>query len=311
MPFTDFDEEMIKTMTTLRVPAPDPERGLARYFREIWAFPILTPGEELQLATRFREDGDVESAHRLVTSHLRLVAKIAAGYRGYGLPMADLIAEGNIGLMKAVKKFEPERGFRLATYAMWWIRAAITEYILRTWSMVKLGTLAAQKKLFFSLGRIKRQLELAGEGGLGQEQANRVAEALNVPAKDVLDMDIRMASPDVSLNAPRGRDEDDGSEFIEVLLDEGPSPEAITAENEESALRRGMLQKALSTLPERERHILAERQLSEEPKTLEELGKVYGISRERVRQLEARALDRVKTMVSGLAVEARMHGEAA
>jgi RNA polymerase sigma-32 factor len=311
MSITEFDQETINTMTTLRVPAPDPERGLARYFREIWAFPILTPGEELQLATRFREDGDVESAHRLVTSHLRLVAKIAAGYRGYGLPMADLIAEGNIGLMKAVKKFEPERGFRLATYAMWWIRAAITEYILRTWSMVKLGTLAAQKKLFFSLGRIKRQLELAGEGGLGVEQANRVAEALNVPAKDVLDMDMRMASPDVSLNAPRGRDEDDGSEFIEVLLDEGPSPEAITAENEESALRRGMLQKALATLPERERHILAERQLSEEPKTLEELGKVYGISRERVRQLEARALDRVKVMVSSLAAEAQMHGEAA
>lgn len=298
-------------MTTLRVPAPDPERGLARYFREIWAFPLLTPDEEYRFAVRFREDGDIESAHRLVTSHLRLVAKIAAGYRGYGLPMADLIAEGNIGLMKAVKKFEPERGFRLATYAMWWIRAAITEYILRSWSMVKLGTLAAQKKLFFSLGRIKRQLELTNDGGLDPEQAARVAEALDVSTRDVLDMDSRMASPDVSLNAPRGRDEDGGSEFIEVLLDEGPSPEALTAASQEAELRRSLLQQALATLPERERHILAERHLSEEPMTLEELGKIYGISRERVRQLEARALERVKALVVSMAAEDGARGKAA
>jgi RNA polymerase sigma-32 factor len=290
-------------MRALRVPSLDSDRGLTRYFREIWSYPVLSPEEEYMLAVRFHEHGDTEAAHRLVTSHLRLVAKIAAGYRGYGLPMADLIAEGNIGLMKAVKKFEPQRGFRLATYAMWWIRAAITEFVLRSWSMVKLGTLAAQKKLFFSLNRIKRELNLISDSGLDQEQAETVATTLNVSAQDVIDMERRLASPDVSLNAPRGRDDDDGAEFMDTLVDETADPEAQTAVREESTQRHALLTRALAALPERERHILAERQLADEPKTLEELGVHYGISRERVRQLEARALERVTKAVRAMAAE--------
>ena len=290
-------------MRALKVPSLDSDRGLTRYFREIWSYPVLTPEEEFMLAVRFHEHGDTVAAHRLVTSHLRLVAKIAAGYRGYGLPMADLIAEGNIGLMKAVKKFEPQRGFRLATYAMWWIRAAITEFVLRSWSMVKLGTLAAQKKLFFSLNRIKRELNLISDAGLDQEQAETVATALNVSAQDVIDMERRLASPDVSLNAPRGRDDDDGAEFMDTLVDETADPEAQATVRQESSQRHALLTRALAALPERERHILAERQLADEPKTLEELGVLYGISRERVRQLEARALERVTKAVRAMAAE--------
>ncbi len=289
-------------MKRLSLPSIDSDRGLTRYYREIWAFPVLKPEEEYMLAVRWTEHGDTEAAHRLVTSHLRLVAKIASGYRGYGLPMADLIAEGNIGLMKAVKKFEPQRGFRLATYAMWWIRAAITEYVLRSWSMVKLGTLAAQKKLFFSLGRIKRELSILSDGPINDEQAEKVADALNVSRQDVLDMDRRLGAPDVSLNAPRSREDSEGAEFMDTLVDEAPSPEAVAATMEEGKLRRELLARALETLPERERHILTERQLSEQPKTLEELGSVYGISRERVRQLEVRAFDRVKKAVEKLAL---------
>jgi len=289
-------------MKRLSLPSIDSDRGLTRYYREIWAFPVLKPEEEYMLAVRWTEYGDAEAAHRLVTSHLRLVAKIASGYRGYGLPMADLIAEGNIGLMKAVKKFEPQRGFRLATYAMWWIRAAITEYVLRSWSMVKLGTLAAQKKLFFSLGRIKRELSILSDGPINDEQAEKVADALNVSRQDVLDMDRRLGAPDVSLNAPRSREDSEGAEFMDTLVDEAPSPETVAATTEEGKLRRELLARALETLPERERHILTERQLSEQPKTLEELGSVYGISRERVRQLEVRAFDRVKKAVEKLAL---------
>ena len=289
-------------MTRMNLPSIDSDRGLSRYYREIWAFPLLSPDEERSLAERWRDHGDVEAAHRLVTSHLRLVAKIAAGYRGYGLPMADLIAEGNMGLMKAVKKFEPERGFRLATYAMWWIRAGITEYILRSWSLVKMGTLAAQKKLFFSLGRIKRQLSILTDGPMNVEQAEKIAEALAVSAQDVVDMDRRLGSPDVSLNAPRNREDGESSEFMETLVDESPSPEALTAAGEEKSFRQDLLARALETLPERERHILTERQLSEEPKTLEQLGTVYGISRERVRQLEARAFNRLKKAVETMAL---------
>jgi RNA polymerase sigma-32 factor len=291
-------------MNRLSLPSIDSDRGLARYYREIWAFPLLKPDEEYQLAVRWREGGDVEAAHRLVTSHLRLVAKIAAGYRGYGLPVADLIAEGNVGLMKAVKKFEPERGFRLATYAMWWIRAAITEYVLRSWSLVKVGTLAAQKKLFFSLGRIKRQLSIVGDGPMSDEQLDQVADALAVSSEDVMDMDRRLGSPDVSLNAPRGRDGGEGSEFIETLVDDAPSPEVVVASDEEKSLRQSLLANALATLPERERHILTERQLTEEPMTLEQLGAVYGISRERVRQLEVRAFARLKKAVEASALSA-------
>lgn len=289
-------------MKRLSLPSIDSDRGLTRYYREIWAFPVLKPEEEYMLAVRWTEDGDTEAAHRLVTSHLRLVAKIASGYRGYGLPMADLISEGNIGLMKAVKKFEPQRGFRLATYAMWWIRAAITEYVLRSWSMVKLGTLAAQKKLFFSLGRIKRELSILSDGPINDEQAEKVADALNVSRQDVMDMDRRLGAPDVSLNAPRSREDSEGGEFMDTLVDEAPSPEAVAATTEEGKRRRALLAQALETLPERERHILTERQLSDQPKTLEELGSVYGISRERVRQLEVRAFDRVKKAVEKLAL---------
>lgn len=291
-------------MASLTLPNMQNERSLTRYYREIWQFPVLKPEEEYMLAVRWQEHGDVEAAHRLVTSHLRLVAKIASGYRGYGLPVADLIAEGNIGLMKAVKKFEPQRGFRLATYAMWWIRASITEYILRSWSMVKMGTLAAQKKLFFSLGRIKRKLSLDAFGSLEGENAETVARSLDVATQDVIDMDRRLSSPDVSLNAPRSREDAEGAEFMDTLVDESPSPEAQVAASEEGDFRRGLLDQALATLPERERDILTQRQLRDDPMTLEQLGVVYGISRERVRQLEARALDRLKKTIIGLAAAA-------
>lgn len=286
-------------MANLNVPAVS-EEGLSQYYRRIWTYPMLQPEEEYMLAMRWYEHEDVDAAHRLVTSHLRLVAKIAGGYRGYGLPLADLVSEGNIGLMKAVKKFEPQRGFRLSTYAMWWIRAAITEYILRSWSLVKMGTVTGQKKLFFSLGRIKRTLNVLDTGDLTPEDVTRVAEALDVPERDVINMNRRLGARDLSLNGPRRNDEDDGGELMETLVDEAPSPEALTAQRQETAYRRGLLRQALAELPERERKILAERQLSEEPKTLEELGTHFGVSRERVRQLEARALDKLRKTVQRL-----------
>jgi RNA polymerase sigma-32 factor len=284
-------------MTRFKVPAIPQEGGLPRYFREIWAFPVLTEAEELACATKWRQEQDVAAAHRLVTSHLRLVAKIAMGYRGYGIPVADLISEGNIGLMKAVKKFEPERGFRLATYAMWWIRAAITEYILRSWSLVRMGTLSAQKKLFFSLRRIKRQLNIYDTGEIEPENVTRLAEQLHVGENDIVDMNRRLSNRDLSLNAPLNRDRDDSTDFQDTLVDDSPSPEALVESKEEAGHRRTMMRAALEELPERERHIVAERWLSEEPKTLEELGKVYGISRERVRQLESRALDKMRKVM--------------
>ncbi|HSO43687.1 MAG TPA: RNA polymerase sigma factor RpoH [Rhodospirillales bacterium] len=294
-------------MTAQRLSFPAvSEDGLQQNYRRIWSYPMLQPQEEYMLAMRWHEHQDVEAAHRLVTSHLRLVAKIAGGYRGYGLPLADLMSEGNIGLMKAVKKFEPQRGFRLATYAMWWIRAAITEYVLRSWSLVKMGTVTGQKKLFFSLGRIKRTLNVLESGDLTAEDVTRVAEALDVPERDVINMNRRLGARDVSLNAPRRGDEQDGGELIETLVDDAPSPETITANRQETAYRRGLLRQALAELPERERHILAERQLSEEPKTLEELGVHFGVSRERVRQLEARALDKLRKTVHRLGATGEM-----
>ena len=283
------------TMTAINLPAVPVESGLTAYFQEIWKYPILEPEEEFILATRWRDHGDVAAAHRLVTSHLRLVAKIAMGYRGYGLPMSDLVSEGNVGLMKAVKKFEPERGFRLATYAMWWIRAAITEYVLRSWSMVRMGTVAAQKKLFFSLRRIKANLGITDSGDLLPEQAAQLAEELDVSESDVIDMNRRLAARDVSLNAPLSHDET--VQFQDTLVDEAPTPESIAAEGQELALRRDLLGRALDALPERERHIFVERRLKDDPVTLEELGEIYGISRERVRQLEVRAFDKVKAAV--------------
>ena len=293
------------TAAKLSVPAVS-EDGLQQYYRRIWSYPMLQPEEEYMLAMRWHEHQDVEAAHRLVTSHLRLVAKIASGYRGYGLPQADLVSEGNIGLMKAVKKFEPQRGFRLATYAMWWIRAAITEYILRSWSLVKMGTVTGQKKLFFSLGRIKRTLNVLDTGDLSAEDVTRVAEALDVPERDVINMNRRLGARDVSLNAPRRGDEQDGAELMETLVDDAPSPEAVTASRQETAYRRGLLRQALAELPERERHIVAERQLSEQPKTLEELGVHFGVSRERVRQLEARAMDKLRKAVHRLGTNGEM-----
>ena len=287
-------------MTSLTIPRVQADDGLKTYFREIWKFPILSGDEEYMLAIRLSEHSDVDAAHKLVTSHLRLVAKIAMGYRGYGLPVADLISEGNIGLMKAVKKFEPQRGFRLSTYAMWWIRAAITEYILRSWSLVKTGTLAAQKKLFFSLGRMKRKLNIVDSGELEPEQASRVAEMLDVSQSDVIDMDRRLASRDLSLNATRSREDGESSEFQDSLVDESPNPEVVTAEQEEFEHRGGLLRRALEQLPERERHIISERRLKDDPKTLEELGNMYGISRERIRQLEERAFAKVQKAVHAM-----------
>ena len=286
-------------MTTLTLPSVPVEDGLARYFREVWRFPILGAEEEYMLAKRWREHDDVDAAHALVTSHLRLVAKIAMRYRGYGLPVADLVSEGNIGLMKAVKKFDPELGFRLSTYAIWWIRAAITEHVLKSWSLVKLGTVAAQKKLFFSLRKLKGQLSILDSGDLEPEQTSLLAEKLDVSEGEIVAMNTRLAARDASLSARVS--DGDSMEFQDTLIDDGPSPESLVAEKEERGLRRGLLRSALTTLSDRERHIFVERRLKDEPTTLEELGKAYGISRERVRQLEVRAFEKVKREVEGAA----------
>ncbi len=286
-------------MAGLSLPIVPTENGLSRYMREIWQFPILEAQEEYMLAVRWRDHGDVDAAHKLVTSHLRLVAKIAMKYRGYGLPVADLLSEGNIGLMKAVKKFEPERGFRLATYAIWWIKAAMTEYVLRSWSLVRMGTMAAQKKLFFNLRRLKSHLEILDNGDLSPEDAATLAERLDVSEKELVAMNRRISSRDSSLNTPIGDDE--GMEFQDTLVDDSPSPEALAITNHDRIYRRGLLVGALKDLNERERHIFVERRLKDDPLTLEDLGKHYGISRERVRQLEARAFDKVQNAVRAAA----------
>ncbi len=278
--------------STLTLPVVPPDSGLQGYLRAIWKFPILAPKEEYMLACRYRDRGDMDAAHKLVTSHLRLVAKIAMGFRGYGLPVADLMSEGNIGLMKAVKKFEPERGFRLSTYAIWWIRAAITEYILKSWSMVKMGTVSAQKKLFFSLRGIKNKLKVADNVDLSPDQAKKLARELGVPEDDLVAMNRRLMARDVSLSAPIG--DEDGVQFQDTLVDDRASPEAEYAANEEYGQRKKALHAALAKLPRREREILTERCLKENPATLEDLGRVYGVSRERVRQLEVRALGKLK-----------------
>ncbi|MCB1885434.1 MAG: RNA polymerase sigma factor RpoH [Geminicoccaceae bacterium] len=266
--------------------------GLSRYLDEIRRFPMLQPEEEYMLAKRWREDEDVDAAHRLVTSHLRLVAKIAMGYRGYGLPMNEIISEGNVGLMQAVKRFEPERGFRLATYAMWWIRAAIQEYILHSWSLVKLGTTAAQKKLFFNLRRIKSQMQAIEDGDLRPEQVKEIATTLAVTEQEVIDMNRRLGGPDHSLNATL-RSEGD-TEWQDWLVDQSQSQETTLVEEDELSHRRGLLQDAMEVLNERERHILTERRLKDEPTTLEDLSGTYGISRERVRQIEVRAFEKLQ-----------------
>ncbi|MBL4613577.1 MAG: RNA polymerase sigma factor RpoH [Magnetovibrio sp.] len=296
-------------MAATNLPTAVTEHGLSRYFKEAWQYPVLEAKQERTLAEKWRDEGDVEAAHSLVTSHLRLVVKIAMGYRGYGLPVADLVSEGNIGLMKAVKKFEPERGFRLSTYAMWWIKAAITEYVLRSWSMVKMGTVAAQKKLFFSLRRHKQRLGIHDNGELNPDQAQRLSDELNVKTDEIINMNRRLASKDLSLNAPVGQDEGSTVEFQDQLKDEGASPEELTADGEERGLRNELLQTAIAELDKRDRHIFIERRLKDDPVTLEHLGQHYGISRERVRQLEARAFGKVQKVMTDLMTQREQAAE--
>ena len=282
------------------LPVISPDGGLSRYLSEIRRFPMLLPEEEYMLAKRWREHGDRDAAQKLVTSHLRLVAKIAMGYRGYGLPIGEVVSEGNVGLMQAVKRFEPEKGFRLATYAMWWIRASIQEYILRSWSLVKMGTTANQKKLFFNLRKAKSQISALEEGDLKPEQVKTIATKLGVTEQDVVDMNRRM-SGDASLNAPI-RQEGEGGEWQDWLVDDSTNQEQLLADQEESDNRLVALRSALSVLNERERRIFEARRLQDEPVTLEELSSEFGISRERVRQIEVRAFEKVQQAVkSGLA----------
>jgi RNA polymerase sigma-32 factor len=283
------------------LPALSGDGNLGRYLREIRKFPMLEPEEEFMLAKRWREHSDAEAAHRLVTSHLRLVAKIAMGYRGYGLPLSELISEGNVGMMQAVKRFDPDRGFRLATYAMWWIRASIQEYILHSWSLVKMGTTAAQKKLFFNLRKVKNQMKALEEGDLPPEKVRQIAETLSVPEQDVIQMNRRLSSPDHSLNAPL-REEGEG-EWQDWLVDETDNQEIQLGENQELKRRQRMLASAMGTLNERERHILSERRLRDEPTTLEDLSQKYGISRERVRQIEVRAFEKLQRSMKTAAIE--------
>jgi RNA polymerase sigma-32 factor len=277
------------------LPALKAESGLAHYLEEIRRFPMLEPQEEYVLARSWRERGDREAAHKLVTSHLRLVAKIAMGYRGYGLPIAEVISEGNVGLMQAVKRFEPEKGFRLATYAMWWIKAAIQEYILRSWSLVKMGTTANQKKLFFNLRKAKSKISALDEGDMRPDQVKLIAKRLGVTEQDVVDMNRRLGG-DASLNAPIREDGDSG-EWMDWLVDDAPSQERILSEHEESDNRHQALIGALDVLNERERRIFEARRLADEPVTLEDLAAEFGVSRERVRQIEVRAFEKVQKAV--------------
>jgi RNA polymerase sigma-32 factor len=292
---------MANTPTKAGSVALSPEQGLSRYLSEIRKFPMLEKNEEFMLARQWRDHEDTEAAERMVTSHLRLVAKIAMGYRGYGLPMAEVISEGNVGLMQAVKKFDPEKGFRLATYAMWWIRAAIQEYILRSWSLVKLGTTAAQKKLFFNLRRLKGEMQALEEGDLKPEQARLIAEKLNVTEAEVFSMNGRMSGSDASLNIPMGTDGD--MEWQDWLADDEPGQAETFANRQELDSRMELLTRAMEDLSERERHILTERRLIDEPKTLEELSDQYGVSRERIRQIEVRAFEKLQKTMKRLAKE--------
>ena len=278
-------------------PAISPDGNLSRYLDQIRAFPMLEPNEEYMLAKAWKEKGDVAAAHQLVTSHLRLVAKIAMGYRGYGLPVADLISEGNLGMMHAVKKFEPEKGFRLATYAMWWIKAAIQEYILRSWSLVKIGTTAGQKKLFFNLRRIKGQIQAIDDSDLKPEQVTQIATQLNVTEDEVMSMNQRMAGNDRSLNVPLSRDGEGGGEWQDWLQDDSPDQEATFADQEEYDARKNLMLDAMQGLNPREQRILAARRLSEPPLTLEDLATEFNISRERIRQIEVRAFEKLQKAV--------------
>ncbi len=279
-----------------------PDGGLSRYLTEIRKFPMLAKDEEFMLAKRWQEHEDTQAAHKMVTSHLRLVAKIAMGYRGYGLPIGEVISEGNVGLMQAVKKFDPDKGFRLATYAMWWIRASIQEYILRSWSLVKMGTTAAQKKLFFNLRKAKSQISAFQEGDLRPEQVDTIATKLGVTNAEVISMNRRLSGPDASLNAPlRAEGESEWQDWLED--DNAVNAETQVAESEEYGLRMGLLGEAMQELTERERHILTERRLKDNPTTLEDLASQYGVSRERVRQIEVRAFEKLQKQMKAAAVD--------
>jgi RNA polymerase sigma-32 factor len=285
-------------------PNLNPDGNLSRYLQEIRKFPLLEPQEEYMLAKRWKEHEDQEAAARMVTSHLRLVAKIAMGYRGYGLPLGEVISEGNVGLMQAVKRFEPEKGFRLATYAMWWIKASIQEYILRSWSLVKIGTTAAQKKLFFNLRRMKGEIKALEEGDLNQENLEKIATTLDVSEQEVIDMNRRMSGPDSSLNAPVRADSE--GEWQDWLVDGSDNQETVLADQEEMTERRKMLTDGMKVLNERERGILAARRLQDKPQTLEDLSQEYGISRERVRQIEVRAFEKLQKAMKSAAIGGRI-----
>jgi RNA polymerase sigma-32 factor len=284
-----------------------PEGGLSHYLTEIRKFPMLTKDEEFMLAKAWKEHQDPEAAHRMVTSHLRMVAKLAMGYRGYGLPIGEVISEGNVGLMQAVKKFEPDKGFRLATYAMWWIRASIQEYILRSWSLVKMGTTAAQKKLFFNLRRAKSEISALEEGDLHPDHVAQIATKLGVLNEEVISMNRRLSGPDSSLNAPMRSDSE--SEWQDWLADDTtPSQESVLAESEEQGIRMSLLEEAMKELSDRERRILTERRLKDDPTTLEDLASQYGVSRERVRQIEVRAFEKLQKAMRAAAQEREMVG---
>ena len=288
------------------IPSLSPDGNLSRYLDQIRQFPMLEPDEEFKLAKSWKDQGDVDAAHQLVTSHLRLVAKIAMGYRGYGLPMADLISEGNLGMMHAVKKFEPDKGFRLATYAMWWIKAAIQEYILRSWSLVKIGTTSAQKKLFFNLRRLKNKIQDVDDGHLKDEQITHIAETLDVSEQDVISMEQRMAGGDHSLNATISRDGEQPTEWQDWLEDDRVDQETSFAEAEEYNARKTLMVEALQELNEREQRIIEARRLAEPPLTLEELATEFGVSRERVRQIEVRAFEKLAEAVRARASDMKL-----
>jgi RNA polymerase sigma-32 factor len=287
--------------TYANLPAPSPEQGLNRYMQEIRKFPLLEPEQEYMLAKSWVDHQDTRAAHQLVTSHLRLAAKIAMGYRGYGLPQAEVISEANVGLMQAVKRFDPERGFRLATYAMWWIRASIQEYILRSWSLVKLGTTSAQKKLFFNLRKAKAKVGALEEGDLRPENVARIATDLGVSETEVIDMNRRLSGSDASLNATVGSDGDSSTQWQDWLEDEDSDQAEHYAEKDELDTRRALLVQAMSVLNERERDVLMERRLADEPVTLEDLSARYGVSRERIRQIEVRAFEKLQEKMRQLA----------
>ena len=296
--------------TYANLPAPSPEQGLNRYLQEIRKFPMLEPEQEYMLAKRWVEDQDTDAAHQLVTSHLRLAAKIAMGYRGYGLPQAEVISEANVGLMQAVKRFDPEKGFRLATYAMWWIRAAIQEYILRSWSLVKLGTTSAQKKLFFNLRKAKARIGALEEGDLRPENVARIANDLGVTEDEVISMNRRLSGGDASLNATIGTEDDSATQWQDWLEDEGANQAEDYAERDEYTQRLAMMREAMDVLNDRERDILTQRRLQDNPVTLEDLSSVYSVSRERIRQIEVRAFEKLQKRMRDLAREQGMLAQA-